>query len=46
MSRIKLPTASKATEVLIRHVRESAQKDPATAAGVLRAWIVEANKRQ
>jgi flagellar biosynthesis/type III secretory pathway M-ring protein FliF/YscJ len=41
MSRIKLPAATKATEVLIRHVRESAQKDPVTAAGVLRTWMVE-----
>lgn len=39
MSRIKLPVSSKAGEVLIRHVRDSAKKDPAAAAGVLRAWM-------
>jgi flagellar M-ring protein FliF len=36
---IKLPAATKATEVLIRHIRESTQKDPATATNVLRAWM-------
>jgi flagellar M-ring protein FliF len=36
---IQLPAATKATEVLIRHIRESTQKDPATAANVLRAWM-------
>jgi flagellar M-ring protein FliF len=36
---IKLPAATKATEVLIRHIRESSSKDPATAANVLRAWM-------
>lgn len=41
MGRIKLPAATKATEVLIRHVRETAQKDPAAAAGVLRTWILD-----
>ncbi len=45
MSRIKLPPATKATEVLIRHVRETSSKDPAAAAGVLRAWLVDGNKR-
>jgi flagellar M-ring protein FliF len=39
MKRIKLPAATKATEVLIRHVREVTQKDPATAAAVLRTWL-------
>ena len=41
MDRIKLPASSKAAEVLIRHVRDNAQKDPAGAAGVLRAWMSE-----
>jgi len=45
MSRIKLPVATKATEVLIRHVRDTTQKDPAVAAGVLRAWLVDGGKR-
>jgi flagellar M-ring protein FliF len=39
LNSIKLPVATKATEVLIRHIRESTQKDPATAANVLRAWM-------
>jgi flagellar M-ring protein FliF len=39
LSAIKLPAATKATEVLIRHIRESSSKDPATAANVLRAWM-------
>ena len=39
LSAIKLPAATKATEVLIRHIRESSHKDPATAANVLRAWM-------
>jgi flagellar biosynthesis/type III secretory pathway M-ring protein FliF/YscJ len=39
LQQIKLPVATKATEVLIRHIRESSQKDPATAANVLRAWM-------
>jgi flagellar M-ring protein FliF len=41
LNHIKLPAATKTTEVLVRHVRESAQKDPATAAGVLRIWMNE-----
>jgi flagellar biosynthesis/type III secretory pathway M-ring protein FliF/YscJ len=41
LGRIKLPEATKTTEVLIRHVRETAGKDPATAANVLRAWMAE-----
>jgi flagellar M-ring protein FliF len=39
LSSIKLPAATKTTEVLVRHIRENSQKDPATAANVLRAWI-------
>lgn len=39
LNQIKLPVATKATEVLIRHIRESTQKDPATAANVLRSWM-------
>jgi flagellar M-ring protein FliF len=39
LNSIKLPVATKATEVLIRHIKESSQKDPATAANVLRAWM-------
>ncbi len=39
LSAIKLPAATKATEVLIRHIKESTHKDPATAANVLRSWM-------
>ena len=39
LSAIKLPAATKATEVLISHIRESSSKDPATAANVLRSWM-------
>ena len=41
LRQITLPVATKATEVLIRHIRESSVKDPATAANVLRAWMNE-----
>ena len=45
LNHIRLPAATKATEILIRHVRESALKDPATAANVLRVWISETKGR-
>ncbi len=45
LNRIKLPEATRTTEVLLRHIRESAGKDPATAANVLRTWINEAEGR-
>ncbi len=41
LARIKMPLATRSTEVLIRHVRETTGKDPATAANVLRAWIAD-----
>lgn len=41
LGRIKLPVGTRTTEVLIRHIRETAGKDPATAANVLRAWMTE-----
>jgi flagellar biosynthesis/type III secretory pathway M-ring protein FliF/YscJ len=41
LNRLKIPAPSRATEVLIRHVREKSGKDPAVAANVLRAWIAE-----
>jgi flagellar M-ring protein FliF len=41
MTRIKLPAANKTTEMLIRHVRENAQKDPEASANVLRSWMVD-----
>lgn len=45
LNRIKLPVATKTTEVLIRHVRESTLKNPASAANVLRAWISETESK-
>ncbi|HVY92227.1 MAG TPA: flagellar basal-body MS-ring/collar protein FliF [Bryobacteraceae bacterium] len=41
LNRLKIPAPSRATEVLIRHVREKSGKDPAIAANVLKAWIAE-----
>jgi flagellar M-ring protein FliF len=41
LSRLKIPAPSRATEVLIRHVREQSGKDPVIAANVLKGWIAE-----
>jgi flagellar M-ring protein FliF len=41
LSRLKIPAPSRATEVLIRHVREQSGKDPVVAANVLKGWIAE-----
>lgn len=41
LSRLKIPAPSRATEVLIRHVREKSGQDPVIAANVLKAWIAE-----
>jgi flagellar M-ring protein FliF len=41
LSRIKLPANTKKTEVLVKHIRESVQKDPGGAANVLRTWVSE-----
>ncbi len=41
LSRIKLPDHTKKTEVLVRHIRESVQKDAQTATNVLRSWMSE-----
>ncbi len=39
LGRLNLPAPTKTTEVLIRRARESAMRDPSTAAGVLHSWI-------
>jgi flagellar M-ring protein FliF len=39
LSHIKLPANTRKTEVLVRHIREAVQKDPLTAANVLRTWV-------
>jgi len=41
LSRIKLPDHTKKTEVLVKHIRESVQKDAQTATNVLRSWMSE-----
>jgi flagellar M-ring protein FliF len=41
LGRIKLPANTKKTEVLVRHIRESVQKDPGAAANVLRTWVAD-----
>lgn len=46
MSRIKLPKNSKATEVLLKHVRETVHKDPPGTTNVLRAWVAEADSKR
>jgi flagellar M-ring protein FliF len=40
--RMKLPSTMNKTEVLVRQIRESVQKDPAGAANVLRTWVSDA----
>ena len=46
MSRIKLPANSKATELLLRHVREAIQKDSIGVTNILRAWVAEPAARK
>jgi flagellar biosynthesis/type III secretory pathway M-ring protein FliF/YscJ len=41
LSRIKLPANTKKTEVLVKHIRESVQKDAGNATNVLRNWLSE-----
>ena len=41
LSRIKLPDHTKKTQVLVKHIRDSVQKDAATATNVLRSWMSE-----
>jgi len=38
---IKMPTNTKTTEVLVRHIREAVQKDPTSAANILRTWVTD-----
>ncbi|MDP9169686.1 MAG: hypothetical protein M3N54_03635, partial [Acidobacteriota bacterium] len=46
MSSIRLPGASKKSEVLARHIREAVQKDPVSAANTLRSWLADAGSRR
>jgi flagellar M-ring protein FliF len=46
LRRIKLPESTRKTEVLVKHIRESVQKDSVNATNVLRTWISEADNRR
>jgi flagellar M-ring protein FliF len=41
LSRIKLPPTTRKTEVLVKHIRTSVQKDSESVTNVLRNWIAE-----
>jgi flagellar M-ring protein FliF len=41
LNRIKLPESTRKTEVLVKHIRDSVQKDSMNATNVLRTWISE-----
>jgi flagellar biosynthesis/type III secretory pathway M-ring protein FliF/YscJ len=41
LNRIKLPESTRKTEVLVKHIRDSVQKDSVNATNVLRTWISE-----
>jgi flagellar M-ring protein FliF len=46
LSKIKLPLNSRKTEVLVKHIRDTSHKDPASTANVLRTWISDADGRR
>jgi flagellar M-ring protein FliF len=41
LNHIKMPANTKTTEVLVRHIREAVQKDPVSAANILRTWVTD-----
>jgi flagellar M-ring protein FliF len=45
MSRIKLPAHSRKSEVLVKHIRTTTQKDAVGTANILRTWIAEPDDR-
>jgi flagellar M-ring protein FliF len=45
MSRIKLPAHSRKSEVLMKHIRTTTQKDAVNTANILRTWIAEGDDR-
>ena len=45
MSRIKLPAHSRKSEVLVKHIRTTTQKDAVATANILRTWIAEGDDR-
>ena len=46
LSHIKLPANTRKTEVMVKHIRESVQRDPGAAANVLRTWVAELDTRR
>ena len=44
LSRIKLPASTKKSEILVKHIRESVQKDARNATNVLRNWLSETER--
>jgi flagellar M-ring protein FliF len=46
LSRIKLPANTKKAEVLVKHIRDSVQKDAAATTNILRTWISEADTKR
>jgi flagellar M-ring protein FliF len=46
LSKIKLPLNSRKTEVLVKHIRDTSHKDPASTANVLRTWISDGDGRR
>jgi flagellar biosynthesis/type III secretory pathway M-ring protein FliF/YscJ len=46
LSRIQLPTKTRKSEVLVKHIRESVTKDPGSATNVLRSWISDTEVRR
>jgi flagellar biosynthesis/type III secretory pathway M-ring protein FliF/YscJ len=46
LNRIKLPANTKKTEVLVKHIRDSVQKDAMATTNVLRTWISEPDTKR
>ena len=46
LNRIKLPASTRKTEVLVKHIRESVQKDSINVTNVLRSWISETETKR
>ena len=46
LSRIKLPTNTRKTEVLVRHIRDAVTNDASNATNVLRTWISDVEGRR
>jgi flagellar M-ring protein FliF len=46
LSHIRMPANTRKTEVLVKHIREAVQKDPLTAANVLRTWVADLESKR